>query len=72
MDEQRKPKSAIEESMMRISNAAVIANQQLEGLPWFKFGRRFYLQGVLFALALCLECMHEMMHKYDNIRGEFN
>ena len=67
-----KPTSAITESMLRIGHALQIAQDQLDTLPWYRIGRKTYLEGVVSALGLCLEGMHQMMHKYENVRGEFN
>lgn len=70
--EHEQPKTAAEEAMVRIAHALETAAKDYEGLPFLSLRKRFYMQGVIKSLTLVFNMLHELSHKYDNQRGEWN
>ncbi len=66
------PKTAIEEGMLRIGGALDSAIKDYKRLPLLSLRKRFYMQGVIKALTIVFDMLHELHHKYDNSHGGWN
>lgn len=66
------PKSASDEAFQRVYQALQYSEKEYKALPFFAFFKRYTVRGSIIALTLVLSMLHELYHKYENVRGEFN
>lgn len=64
--------TGLEEALQRIGMAVQKATEQYKDLPMLSFRKRAYMQGVIFALGMVFNMLHELAHKHDNSTGAMN
>lgn len=64
--------TGLEDALQRVGQAIEIAGKEYQRTPIFFFKKRAYYKGVLFALTLVFQLLHELNHKHDNSRGDLN
>lgn len=67
-----RPVTAVEEAMLTLVKALEAGMIEQAQLPLLAFRRRWMLQGATKTLAMVLELLHTLHHRYNNDEGRLN
>lgn len=71
-DENCKPKTAVQEAIIKLAEAGMYAETKLKSISWYRFYSIGYLRGVVFGLSLACELLLKLNDKYNNDDGQLN